>query len=246
MYHHVADGADFRSHAPYCVTPNMFTKQLDLLQSLRAQCVTVSQAVGEPRNRGKTIAITFDDCPVNLLDHAIPELEKRGLLATFYAVADKLNGTNDWDHNRGKTRVRLMNSGELQSLASAGHEIGSHGMTHVRLDEVDAFTLHAELHDSRSRLESEIGCAVTSLAFPFGGIPKDHAVACRNTGYGSACAIFSPASSVLADPYALRRILIHERDIGLRLRFKLSQVYLFMRRYVDRRALAHDQRPTPA
>ncbi len=237
MYHHVAPTAGRESLIPYVVTPEVFLRQLDAIVASRLPVVTMAELLrrqsSQTNNEGRCVVLTFDDCSRELWDFAIPELEKRGMNATFYAVASRFGADNDWDDHRGGRRIPLMTEKELHTLAVMGHEVGSHGVTHRRLTELKSDEVLAELVDSKQMIESVTGIVVETLAYPFGAVPKNHQTLCRTAGYKCACSIFSRAATIEADPFAVRRILAHEADTGWRMRVKLSRPYLDWRCFRD-------------
>lgn len=244
MYHHVVPAAEVGPLAPFAVSRELFSRQLDLLLARGYQTLTLSEMCNQwdgdaGQQRGKSVALTFDDCPAALLDFAVPELVRRGMTATFFAVAGRLGGVNDWDAGSAPS-LPLMSPAALRNLADAGFEIGSHGLNHLHLRECSSETAAYEMRESRRRLQECVEQPVDFFAYPFGEYPKDHAKLCRATGYRGAVSIFSAARTVAADRYCMRRILVHQRDGSLRFRFKLGPVYLWLRRYVDRRVIHGD------
>ncbi len=232
MYHHVAPIAGRAALLPYLVTPETFRKQLDAIAVSGLPVLTMKQLVHDYDNGQspkRSVVLTFDDCSRELWDVAIPELEQRGLKASFYAVSSRFGGQNDWDDHRGAPRVELMIADELRTLAEMGHEVGSHGVHHQRLDQLAHADVVNELVQSKQVIEAVTGILVETLAYPFGAIPERHDQVCADAGYRAACSIFSRDRTVLQDRYAVRRILAHEGDTGLRFRFKLSRPYLWLR-----------------
>ena len=58
----------------------------------------------------------------------------------------------------------------LRALQEMGHEIGSHACSHYRLPMLPLYDAQQEIIYSRQALEDNLGCAVKTLAYPFGGI----------------------------------------------------------------------------
>lgn len=243
MYHHVVPADEVAAHAPFAVSHQLFSKQLDWLQKWGFIPVSLSElfdSQGSPvcRNpRKKPVVITFDDCPASLLEFAVPELKRRGMTATFFAVAGKDGGRNDWDADQGTPQIRLMNTGELKQLAQQGFEIGSHSFTHAKLRQCSPNTINWELHQSRQILEQATAKPVHFLAYPYGEYPLNYAHHASNAGYVGAVSIFSNSPTVLTDPYCMRRTLVHEGDGAMRFRFKLSRLYAVLRWISDRRLI---------
>ncbi len=246
MYHHVVPADKVSPLAPFAVSADLFSRQLTWLQLAGFHTVTLGEffdlreAKKRCEKREKLLIITFDDCPANLLEHAVPELIRRGMTATFFAVAGKPGENNDWDRGEGAPEIPLMSSGDLKSLADGGFEIGSHGMSHANLRKCSPEQIRWELKESREILEDTIGRAVQFLAYPYGEYPEGYAGYCREAGYRGAVSIFSPVRTVTTDPYCMRRVLVHEGDNGMRFRFKMSRLYQRLRYYVDKRVLRAD------
>lgn len=238
MYHHVVPAAEVWSLAPFAVSRELFSRQMDLLQARGYRTLTLSEMCDQldgdaGRQRGKFVALTFDDCPAALLDFAVPELVRRGMTATFFAVAGRLGGVNDWDAGSAPT-LPLMSAGELRTLVVDGFEIGSHGLNHLHLRECSSEAVSYEMRESRRWLQECVGESVDFFAYPFGEYPADHVKLCREAGYRGAVSIFSDSRTGAADRYGMRRVLVHEGDESLRFRLKMGPVYLWLRRYVDR------------
>lgn len=114
----------------------------------------------------KRVAIIFDDGFESFFFYAFPELQKFGLRASIFPVAGYLGKFSTWDIYHPQ---RHLNAMQVRYIADAGHEIGSHTLTHPDLRYLSWKALVRELTDSRKILEDCIGKAVTTLSFPFGG-----------------------------------------------------------------------------
>jgi len=243
MYHHVGSLQELGGLAPFVVSPATFRSQLDTIEArgfkvttLRELFVGLRKTDG-PRSQPRVV-VTFDDCPRALLEFAVPELDRRGWKATFFAVGGKVGGYNDWDTSSHAPRVPLMNWADLRELRAQGHDIGAHGFSHVSLRRCPRSQALGELTRARDTLEQGTGMPVRAFAYPFGEAPDGYRSLCTEAGYESSCSIFSTSARVLGDRFDIRRILVSERDVGVRLRLKLSRVYLRLRGLVvDRRVL---------
>ena len=240
MYHHVAPLQGREGLTPYIVEPDTFRWQLDRIVASNLPVKTMAEFIDESAvgtGFDNCIIITFDDCSVELLEFAVPLLAERSLRASFYAVAGMLGGQNDWDRKRCPSKIGLMTASDLKYLIKQGHEVGAHGLRHVALDTLVEGDVVREVSDSKRILESCLDVTITTFAYPYGAIPANYARIMATAGYKSACSIFSESSSVLEDPYSLRRILIHNNDVGLRFSLKLSRAYSTMRRFRDYRSM---------
>lgn len=103
--------------------------------------------------RGDTVALTFDDGPHPAGTPAVlAELERHGLLATFYVVA---------------ARARR-HPAELRQVVAAGHELGLHGGPHLPHALLPPLVLERMLAAARAEIEDLGGTDVQSVRAPFG------------------------------------------------------------------------------
>jgi peptidoglycan/xylan/chitin deacetylase (PgdA/CDA1 family) len=117
------------------------------------------------RSPALSTAITFDDGLLSFYENAYPLLEEKNIKATVFPVAGLLGKTGRWDV-MGRTRHAA--APMLREIAAAGHEIGSHSLTHANLVWLDNRELRKELRDSKDILEDITGAPIKSLSFPFG------------------------------------------------------------------------------
>ena len=77
----------------------------------------------------------------------------------------------------------LMTWDQLGALAEAGHEIGSHSLTHALLPQCDDDALTREVSESRRLLEDRLGLDVVSFCYPNGDCDARTADAVAAAGY---------------------------------------------------------------
>jgi peptidoglycan/xylan/chitin deacetylase (PgdA/CDA1 family) len=109
--------------------------------------------------------------------------------------------------------ARVMTFDELGELASEGHEIGSHSMTHCLMPECDDATLDFELTHSRRRLHERLGVAAHSFCYPNGDADARCARAVAKAGYRRAVTTSSGCNLQDSDPFLLFRTDIDVRRI---------------------------------
>ena len=122
--------------------------------------------VGDPR-----VQLSFDDGNASDVLVALPALVERGLHATFFVLAGRL----DQPGSLGRDDVR--------ALAEAGMGIGSHGMDHVPWRHQDDATMHRELVEARERLAEVVGVPVEEAALPLGRYDRRVLGLARRAGY---------------------------------------------------------------
>ena len=113
---------------PLSIEPDVFRDHLATIEDAGVRVVPLGEIADGPDE--PCVAITFDDGFASVVENAAPALVERGLPATVFCVAGHLGGVNDWPGEPPPQR-RLASAAEL---AACGIEIGSHGMTHLRLD----------------------------------------------------------------------------------------------------------------
>ena len=117
------------------------------------------------------VAISFDDGNVSDLEHAMPALRERGVVATFFVVAGRLGTPHFLDEDA------------VGALAAGGMEIGCHGMLHRPWRGLDVQALHEELVEAKTVLERALKRPVTRAACPFGSYDRRVLRTLRGCGY---------------------------------------------------------------
>ena len=185
MYHSISPSTEPDPHR-LRVHPARLERHLRLLARLGLRGVSLGEllrAREEGRARG-LVGLTFDDGYADFLDHAVPLLEKYRMTGTLYVVAGRLGGANDWDDG---PRLPIMDADQVRAVAAAGHEVGSHTMTHPRLAGADPADLAGEVVESRRVLEDVLQAEVPGFCYPYGSYDAAAAEAVRAAGYDHAC-----------------------------------------------------------
>lgn len=116
----------------------------------------------------RTLAITFDDCYRDNL-FAARVLAEHGLPACFF-IPTAYVGTDhvfDWDQHLPK--MPNLDWNDIREMASLGHEIGSHTLTHPNMAAIPADEARRQLVESKKNLEDRLEQRVRWFAYPFGG-----------------------------------------------------------------------------
>jgi hypothetical protein len=122
-----------------------------------------------PDERSSALSLTFDDGYACHYEHLHPLLKEHGLKATFFVVPGWLD-----DPSTSKYANRIGTWLEFETLASDGHEIGSHSFTHKNLTRLAIGTedqpgsLLYDLSKSKRSIEQHIpDRACTAIAYPY-------------------------------------------------------------------------------
>ncbi|MFB7172591.1 polysaccharide deacetylase family protein [Streptomyces sp. NPDC056254] len=218
MYHSVAEFTD-PAEDPYgiTVTPRALEAQLVWLRSRGLRGVSVGELLRARAAGGGAglVGLTFDDGYTDFLTHALPLLRRHDCTATLFVLPGRLGVDNVWDPLG--PRKSLLTAEGIREVASAGQEIGSHGLLHQDLRVVADDVLQQELRGSRDLLRELTGALPEGFCYPYGHLDARVVEATRAAGYGYACAI-DPGG--LTGPHALPRTHVSQADRGLRLRAK--------------------------
>jgi peptidoglycan/xylan/chitin deacetylase (PgdA/CDA1 family) len=100
----------------------------------------------------------------------------------------------------------FLSADEIREMAGSGIEFGSHTVNHAILTQLSPNALRAELAESKTALESIIGRAVDTLAYPNGDC-SDVVVRCaQETGYRIGCTTRSARVASTDHPLRLPRV----------------------------------------
>jgi peptidoglycan/xylan/chitin deacetylase (PgdA/CDA1 family) len=160
------------------VTPEQFAVQLAWLAENGYETVRMDAAAacmrGEAACPARAVALTFDDGYMDAYTAALPLLQERGFVATFYIVSGFVGRTGymGWD--------------ELRAMRDAGMEIGSHTVNHPDLTSLSSAAAQREIAQARATLMTELELPILSFCYPLGRFNTALANIVREAGYTSA------------------------------------------------------------
>ena len=144
--------------------PALFERQMAFLAASRTPVVPLDETLRRPGS----VAITFDDGFRNLLDHAIPTLQRHGFPATIFIVSDYCGRRNNWSTQPpGVPDLPLLSWRELSEMPST-IEVGAHTVTHPNLNRISPEECERELCTGKTEIEQRMGKPVRWLAYPYG------------------------------------------------------------------------------
>ena len=153
----------------------------------------------------KQIVLTFDDGYVNVLRHAIEPLASNGFKAIQFLVADLLGKFNQWDVPLGEAPETMMDPAQVRDGLAAGHDIGSHTLTHPYLTQLPLATAREQITASRKKLEDLFGRAIEHFCYPYGDWNETVREMVQAAGYKTACTTDSGINNATTSPFALKR-----------------------------------------
>ena len=121
------------------------------------------------------LLITFDDGYTSWVDVCLPVLLEYNVKALFFINSGLLDAERE---NKQETFVRerllltkphrILTWEGVRTLLRAGHTIGGHTRSHVRLSELSVAGQEEEIKVDKARLSTMLGTSVTTIAYPFG------------------------------------------------------------------------------
>jgi peptidoglycan/xylan/chitin deacetylase (PgdA/CDA1 family) len=189
MYHSVsAVGGPLRDLA---VPPKRLAEQLGALTAAGYRLVGLTDALDRlaAGTTEKLLAVTFDDGYRDFLTVGVPILADAGAGATLYASVGHLGEPARWLGRWAPDFGRLLTWDELDEVAAAGIEIGSHSLIHHPLDVLPRAQLVDEITRSHDELEQHFGAPVRSFAYPHGYHGRRVREVVRRAGHDNACEV---------------------------------------------------------
>lgn len=205
-----------------------FGRQMDLL--LRSATPTRADRTKALNVDTHYVAVTFDDGYQNVIDNALPELQKRGIPATLFIITEALGRYPDWLSNPSDAaRLQMVVSpDQLRQLRPEVMDVGSHTMTHLRLTTLTEERAKQEIAESRVKLEGILKRDIRLFSFPFGAMNQRLVELCLESGYARVFSI-SPTLA-LRNPaeFITGRVSVEPTDWTLEFRLKVMGAYQWL------------------
>ena len=199
-----------------------FSHQMDALLR-HAKPVSLLNAT-PLRPGGHYVAVTFDDALRNLIKNAIPELERRNIPATIFAISGALGKT----FGAPRSMEQVMTPEELQALPEHLITIGSHSVTHPFFPSITREAARRELRQSRADLTHVLHKDIRLFSFPFGGCSKELVELCREAGYQRVFTTQPSLAFTVPHQFAVGRIRVDPTDWPLEYFLKISGAYRWL------------------
>ena len=197
------------------VSRPLFERQLSELRAAGFATPVCGPPLGEG-NPGRRIAITFDDGFANVFQHGLEPLARHGFRAMIFLVAELIGSSNEWEMLEGEARQSLMNDTQIKEWLAAGHEIGSHTLTHPFLTRLSLEKAREEIAASKKKLEDRFGRPVRHFCYPYGDwnpAVRDLVIA---AGYETACTTELGVNTQATPPFELKRIQARYQSVSFK------------------------------
>ena len=149
------------------------------------------------------VSLSFDDSWTSQHTNVLPILQTAGLKGTFYLTTEPVQG--GW--------TGFMTPNQVKDIATKGHEIAGHTVTHADLTTLSQTAINREIRNSKSYLQTLTGKTVTAFAYPYGAVNATVKTLLKNAGYTSARGVdFESQNTATTDKYDLKSHCIETSD----------------------------------
>lgn len=186
------------------LSASLFRRQLEELRAAGFMNGSLEASAG-PRE-GRKIVITFDDGYVNVLEHTLEPLAEAGLKAVQFLVAGLLGRCNEWDMTLGEVPEPMMDLEQIHDWLAAGHDIGSHTLTHPHLTALPLDRAKEEIVASKKQLEDFFARPVQHFCYPYGDWNENLRDMVQEAGYVTACTTDVGVNDAQTSPFLLKRV----------------------------------------
>jgi peptidoglycan/xylan/chitin deacetylase (PgdA/CDA1 family) len=200
LYHKMGKAALLDRRKGLFVSRHLFASQLSEL----TQAGFGFGKLGDAYSTRK-IVITFDDGYATCFEQGIDVLETFGCTAIQFLVSGRIGKANDWDG----TGEAMMDLSQVREWLGAGHQIGSHTVSHPDLTRLRLMDAREEIQASRKWLEDSFGVPVSHFSYPLGAFNDRIVEIVAEAGYSTAVTSQFGVNDVGTDVHRLRRILAY-------------------------------------
>jgi peptidoglycan/xylan/chitin deacetylase (PgdA/CDA1 family) len=181
----------------------LFARQMEELREAGFKNGSLSSCAGAGTER--KAVITFDDGYVNVLQYGLDALTEARFTAIQFLPANLLGKCNEWDVSLGEAPEPIMDPSQVREWISAGHQIGSHSLTHPYLTQLSQAQAREEITASRKKLEDLFGQRIEHFCYPYGDWNEEVADLVKAAGYTTACTTDSGLNGPASPVFALKR-----------------------------------------
>jgi peptidoglycan/xylan/chitin deacetylase (PgdA/CDA1 family) len=198
------------------VSEKLFTQQLAELHAAGFVAPVLSDLLEPNPSSPQRIGLTFDDGFTNVLRYGLAPLAHYQFRATQFIVANRIGQTNDWDVRHGEASESLMDVAQIREWLAAGHQIGSHSLTHPHLTKISLAAAREEIFSSKKKLEDRFGLPVEHFCYPYGDYNEAVRDLVQAAGYQTACTTVSGVNLNDTSPWELKRFTARYRSLNWR------------------------------
>lgn len=206
MYHKIAKRPRGVRLKGLYVNPDQFERHVQEFKDAGFTTTSLAELATSTTLLTNKVVFTFDDGFRNVLDHAVAPLANAGFRAIQFLVPNYLGKVNEWDLRDGEVPEPLMDRFQVRDWLAAGHEIGSHSMTHASLDRLSVRDAREEIISSKKKLEDIFAMPILHFCYPYGNFNDAIRDVVAEAGYQTACTTQFGVNTPQTPKVALHRI----------------------------------------
>ncbi|QSR88283.1 polysaccharide deacetylase family protein [Methylacidiphilum caldifontis] len=216
MYHHIGRSPKDSKFPSLWVPSLLFERQLGEFWSVEWPSISLGEFVAASCSVCKGVILSFDDGYQSVFTRGLPLLTKFRMRAILFVVVNYIGKYNEWDRALGEPPQKLMGKEEIRDWIAAGHEIGSHSLSHPHLPKLSFDEARREIEDSKKILEDIFSFPVRHFSYPYGEWTAQCAEIAEKAGYESACQIGEGVNFPGENPFCLKRLTARRPKRNLR------------------------------
>ena len=216
MYHKIAKRPRGVRLKGLYVSPDQFERHVRELKDAGFTTASLGELAAATTPLKNKVVFTFDDGFRNVLEHGLLPLGDAGFRAIQFLVPNYLGKINEWDLRDGEVPEALMDKHQVCDWLAAGHEIGSHSMTHASLDRLSVRDAREEIISSKKKLEDMFGISIAHFCYPYGNFNDAIRDVVLEAGYQTACTTEFGVNTPETPRVALHRIAARHRTRSLK------------------------------
>ena len=173
LYHHVGPEREARCRG-LTVSPEVFARHISTMSAMGYTGITpddwVAYVHGAREIPERCVMITFDDAYADLVEFALPVLERHSYPAIVFVPTSLVGKGMTCSRGNPTATLPVMSAEQLQRWAKRGVTFGAHSRSHPDLTTLDGEEAEAEIAGSKSDLTAMLGANVTAFAYPYGKV----------------------------------------------------------------------------
>jgi peptidoglycan/xylan/chitin deacetylase (PgdA/CDA1 family) len=197
-------------HSPLALREAAFRSQIEWLSSV-AKILPLTKLLVSSEAAPLQVSITFDDGYASLYAAALPILREFGATAAAFlntgCIASETRRRSDAAAGH-YPREEFLLWREVEDLAAAGWEIGSHGVDHLDLTAQPVDTVRSQLKISRTRIGQMLGTCLPVFSYTWGRHTERLRQLVAEAGYTHAVCGVHGALTDKTKPLAIPRLHI--------------------------------------
>ncbi len=132
-------------------------KQAILLSLVFILIIFIFNIVQQKDTSQSCLSLTFDDGYKTDYSTVVPLLKENDFKATFFLITSYYKSGQSY----------LLNKSDIKEIIQEGHEIGSHTISHLYLDNMSTEEIYQEIVASKINMEEDFNISISSFAFPY-------------------------------------------------------------------------------